>query len=424
METRTLLQIVLGVIITLIVLMGGFIVYDLTKEPETIVIKQIVEPEVVERINPWADKGDAAISLVKRLEVSGPLMPIEKKEEDEPKRGKKGAKAAEVEPEETVVISFEEALQNPEFVKNVLGISGEIKGWESQWWEETRFGPHFFLVRFAFKDGEITTGPEWIVDLKNQKVAPKNLPAQVLTNPTLGTQSEYYGKNQQIVSAIANHRFESRMPLSGALLLYFEQRADGKSEDNIIGWTIHHERGNLFKAYFQWLENNVGTYAEFEFDFDRKALKPINLQAANLMNVGEDFNKQRVSIMPMTYNPSAPNRANRWIEGARKQCRQPQHKPGCDALATIFDEREVVEALEWLLTAQANTADDFEVCKRNRECRWMPSPKDEPGKYNVKYAYNLKGKEQNVSWDIDLKTGTISPADRISQTALSVIRAR
>jgi hypothetical protein len=54
----------------------------------------------------------------------------------------------------------------------------------------------------------------------------------------------------------------------------------------------------------------------------------------------------------------------------------------------------------------------------------MPSPKDEPGKYNVKYAYNLKGKEQNVSWDIDLKTGTISPADRISQTALSVIRAR
>lgn len=418
METRTILQIVLGVIVTLIVALGGFIIYQLTREAETVVVKEIIEPEVEERINPWADKGEAAISLVKRLEVVQPLIP--KKEEPKPNSRRKRKVEEEV---ELAPVTYDEAFTNEEFVKSVLGVSAEAVGWESQWWEETKFGPHFFMVRFAFKDGDIKLGPEWIVDLKNRKVVPKNLLAQVVQNPTEGVKSEYYGKNQQIVSAIGNHRFESRMSLAGALLLYFEQRADSESDDTIVGWTINHERGNLFKAYFQWLENNESTYAEFEFDFDRKALKPINLQAANLMNVGEDFDRQRVSIMPMTYNASAPNPANRWIDGARKQCRKPANKPGCDALATIFDQKEVVETLEWLLTAQANTADEFEECKKKRECRWIPSPKS-GSEFNVKYAFNLKGKEQNVSWDVDLKSNEIKPADRVSKLALSVIRAR
>jgi len=65
METRSILQIVLGGIIALILGLGGFIVYELTRVADKVVVKTIVEPDVVERINPWADKGSAAIALVK-----------------------------------------------------------------------------------------------------------------------------------------------------------------------------------------------------------------------------------------------------------------------------------------------------------------------------------------------------------------------
>ncbi|MEZ4462283.1 MAG: hypothetical protein R3E66_21680 [bacterium] len=422
METRTILQIVLGTIVALILGLGGFIIYELTREAEKVVVKEVIQPEVVERVNPWADKGPAAIALVKRMTVVPPLDPEAAKKAEEEKKNRRGKKKRQEEPEQEPTVTYEEALRNPEFQKNQLQISGEPVGWESVWWDETKYGPHFFLVRFAYKDGDITLGPQWVVDLKSQKVVAKNLPAMIVENPSKGMESEYYGKKQQVVGAISAHTFPSGINLAGALLLYFEQRSDSDQADNVVGWTIDHDRGNIFRAYFQWLENKEPVYAEFEFDYDRKALKPINLQAANLMSVGEDFQRQRVSIMPMSYNPTAPA-AQRWTGAARKSCKQPKNAPGCSALAAVFDEKEIVESLEWLLTARANTAEEFEQCKQDRKCRWMPSPKSD-GEFNVKYIYELKGKEQSVSWDIDLKTKEVKPADRVSGVAFSVIRAR
>ena len=362
-------------------------------------------------------------ALVKRMNVTPPLDPEAAKKVAEEKAQKKGKrKKVEEEVEEVVEVSFDAAVTNAEFQAKQLQISGTPVGWEATWWGETKYGPHFYLVRYAYKDGDITIGPQWVVDLKSQRVAAKNLPAQVVENPSKGMESEYYGKKQQVVAAISAHRFPSGINLAGALLLYFEQRAESDQADTVIGWTIDHDRGNIFRAYYQWIENKQPTYAEFEFDYDRKALKPINLQAANLMSVGEDFQRQRVSIMPLTYNPSAPA-SQRWTGGARKSCKTPRNQPGCDALASVLDEKETVEALEWLLTARANTAEEFEQCKMDRKCRWMPSPKSET-EYTVKYVYELKGKEQSVAWDIDLKTKEVKPSDRVSSLALSVIRAR
>ncbi len=424
METRSILQIVLGGIIALILGLGGFIVYELTRVADKVVVKTIVEPDVVERINPWADKGSAAIALVKRMTVTPPLDPVAFKKAEEEAKSKRGRKKKhEAEAEEVVPVTYDEAVTNPEFQKEQLQISGEPVGWEAVWWDETKYGPHFFLVRYGYKDGGVHIGPQWVVDLKNQKVAAKNLSAMVVENPTKGMESDYYGKKQVVVSAISAHRFPSGINLAGALLLYFEQRADSDQADTVIGWSIDHDRGNIFRAYFQWLENKEPVYAEFEFDFDRKALKPINLQAANLMNVGDDFERQRVSIMPMTYNASASVASQRWTGGARKSCKQPKNAPGCGALAAVLDETEIIESLEWLLTTRANTAEEFEECKQARKCRWMPSPTSD-GQFNVKYVYELKGKEQSVSWDIDLKTKEVKPADRVSGLALSVIRAR
>lgn len=416
METRTILQIALGVIILAIGGMTALLVYSMKKGPERVVVKEVIQEgaEKVEKRNPWADQGDAAIQLVKSLKVTPPLNP-----EEEAKKKKKRSKD-----EEEVVITVGKILEDETFIKDRLKITGEPVGWTVQWWGETKHGPTYYLVRYELKDANILLGPEWLVDLKARKIVAKNLPALVTENPSKGMESEYYDKKQQIVSAIANHRFDNGMSLAGALLLYFEQRSDETSEDDtIVGWTIDHETGNLFKAYFQWVENQEPTYAEFEFDYDKKALKPVNLQAANIMRVGEAFDRARVSIMPAQYDPSAKRASQRWKGGARKACAKRAARARCKALATILDEAEVVESLEWLLTARANAPEDFENCKEERQCSWIPESKGE-GVYNVKYSYNLGSREGNVSWDVNLKSSDISPTDRISQLAYSVIRPR
>ncbi len=423
METRTALQILLVVIVLFVVGLGGVIVYEVTREAETTVVTEIIEvsQEVPEYINPWSEKGAAAISLVQRVPVTLPLFPPPAADSDA-RPSKKKKETNPDEPEEGTEITLGEALALDKFVDTVLKLKGERAGWRAQWWGETGYGPSYFLVRYATKDADIEIGPAWLVDLKTQTVVPKNLPALVAENPTEGVKSEYYDKHAQIVSAIAKHRFAKGMSLAGALLVYFERKksADG---DTIEGWTIDHDRGSLFKAYFQWVENGEATYAEFEFDFDAKALKPVNLQAANIMRVGEDFDRKRVSIMPASYDPAAKKSANRWKGAARKQCRQRENRDRCSALATILDESEVVESLEWLLTARSEGFEQFEQCKEQRVCSWRPVAGD--GQYAIKYVYKLgEDAERTVQWEVNLKTSEISPSDRISTLAFSAIRPR
>ncbi len=419
METRTILQIVLGIIVLAVVGLGAFIVYELTREAETTVVETVfVEEEAEEIINPWADKGDAAIALVKRVAVTEPVFPETEEEAKNKKKKKKKDDEAE-EPEIEPMIGA--VMENDKFAKEILKVQGERVGWRAQWWGETKYGPSFFLVRYVFKDADIMVGPAWLVDLKNRRVVPKNLPAKVAENPKQQMESEYYDKKKQIVSAIANHRFDGGMSLAGALLVYFEQQSETDEKDTIEGWTIDHDRGSLFKAYFQWIQGGEPVYAEFEFDFDAKALKPVNLQAASIMRVGEDFDRERVSIMPSSYDPKA--RGSRWVGPAKKQCRASKNRARCDALATVLDETEVIESLEWLLTARSEGSEQFEKCKEERFCSWRPVAGD--GKYAIKYVYKIgEQDERSVTWEVDPKSREIQPTDRISSLAFSAIRPR
>ncbi|RVU48916.1 hypothetical protein EA187_05675 [Lujinxingia sediminis] len=406
MDTRTILQIVLGVVIALILVVGGLMVVALTGDAETVIVEQAVaeQREVRERKNPWADQGEAAIALVQRSRVKG-VEPGEDGEE--------------------VADTVGKLVASDSFVKEKLKITGaEPAGWQAQWWGETKFGPSFFLVRYAFQDANIRIGPAWLVDLKTQKVVPKNVLAQVASDPEKGEGSKYYDKAAQVVSAMTNHRFPAGINLGGALLLYFDQRESSGEGDTVLGWTIDHDRDNLFRAYFQWTEGGEQTYAEFEFDFDKRALRAVNLQAAQIMRVGEEFEPtDRVSIMPGTYDPKQRVASNRWLGPARTQCGQPRHRDGCKALATLLDQSDLIETLEWMLTAQADTAEAFETCKEERKCRWMPEVRGE-GVYRIKYVYNLDGNEQTIAWDVNLRKDEVDAADRVSQLSQRAVNPR
>ncbi len=345
-------------------------------------------------------------------------------------------------------------VKDKKFVHDKLKLtSAKPVGWDATWWGETKFGPQYYLVRYAFKDAHIMVGPSWLVDLKAQKVVAKNVLAKVVDDPKKGVESEYYDKRQQVVSAITNHRFDSGVTLGGALLLYFSERAKKSDNDTILGWTIEHDRGNKFNAWFQWVEEGEPTYAEFKFDYDCKALKSVNLQAADIMRAGEKFkHTEAVDIMPRTYDA----KAHKWLGPARRACHARRNRSRCKALASVLNEEELVETLEWLLTARANTPEDFEVCKKQHNCRFIPQKKD-GNTYRVLYVFNLdkkgefdrrhpdgkwackyslkakqmKKKDKNwgskgqcVAWDVNVKTGKITPVDHTSTLAYRAIHPR
>ncbi len=404
MDTRLILQILLGVIIALIVVVGVLMIVALTGDADTVILPEVAEEEEdEERVNPWAGQGDAAVALVKGLRI-------------------KSDPGVEEEREEWTAGAL---VQNQEFIEDKLKIeSGEPHGWDSEWWGETRFGPSFFLVRYAFVDESVTIGPSWLVDLRSRDVVPKNVLAEVVTDPEQGVESDYFDQAHQVVSAIINHRFPAGVNLGGALLLYFEGREEAGDEDRVVGWTVDHSRGQLFRAYFQWTDDEELVYAEFEFDFEEHALRPANLQAHEIMRVGEAFEPtERVEIMPASYDPDEPIAANRWQGGAREQCRRRQHRDGCAALAAILEQADLVETLEWTLTKNAGSASEFENCQKERECRWEPESLDD-GIYRVHYVYNLGDEEQKISWDVHVDDDRIEPVDPVGELAHRAVRPR
>lgn len=452
METRTKLMIILWSVIGMIVLAVGLLFFSLVRQPDVIKPENRVEElrtEVVKRENPWANQGDAVIALVKSRRGVPPMFPkteeqiraerrAKEKAEKEKKakskkrsrRGKKKVeKVAEAPPEPVEApSSVDEILSNEKFVRDILKVRGKAKGWTSEWWGETKYGQSFFMVRYDFVDGLVTVGPEWLVDLKARKIAPINLLAEIVDNPTKAIKSKYYDKEALIISAIGSHRFENKMSLAGALLIYFQQQNDaaGKTDNDILGWTVSHTEENLFKAYFQWKAKGERQYAEFEFDFDKKRLRPDNFQAVEIMKVGETFTKERVHIMPQSYDPKERNPSKRWLGPSRKACAQRAFREQCAAFATMLEQSEIIESVEWLLTAREEKSGEFRKCLETRRCAWKPM-KEGPNDFRVTYEYKLneKAKEpETISWRVKPKERAISAEDTMSGLALKAVRPR
>jgi hypothetical protein len=409
MDVRRLLQIVLGILVALILLLGGLIVYRLTREPSTVVVQDVqgaTEETTEETEHEWEGRDQEAIDLVRNTSID--------KLDDETAEHLSASD----------VSTLGDLVEDDGFVEHRLHASTfEPEGWEAEWWGETKYGAAYYLVRYSFRDARIRIGPEWLVDLEREKVVPKNVSAEVVDSPADGTESEYYDKFEEVVSAMTRHTFDSGLTLAGALLLYFDQRTS-QEKDDLLGWTIQHDRNALFTAYFQWKEGNETIYAEFDFDYDRKALKAVNLHAANIMRRGEQFeSSEPVDVLPRHYEPDARRAAARWTGAAGEQYRDPDNRDYFRALDAVLSKDQMIGALEWLLRVRAKTPDQFEACKRERRCKWKPESLDDGG-YRVTYIYNLDGEKKTIAWTVDLDEESIEPVDRISRLAYRVVYPR
>ena len=105
-------------------------------------------------------------------------------------------------------------------------------------------------------------------------------------------------------------------------------------------------------------------------------------------------------------------------------------------MAEIYQNRELIEAVEWLLTSTAETAADFESCKKHRHCCWKASAA-EGGSYRVVYGYDLNADpsqpagacsaadgKSTVSWFVNPKSNAIVPEKGLSDMAYRAVRPR
>jgi hypothetical protein len=409
METRNILKIALGVVGGSIVIVGGLLVYELFFWTSTTVVEQQIETgSPVEQVdkNEWEGRGDDAISVTKAKRVQG-LDDVDSSFETE-------------NPTLDVVLGKES------FRKDVLNYpAAQPVGWQAEWWGETKYGDHFYRVRYGLKHGAVTVGPSWVVNLKTDEARPKNLSARVAQHPREGRESEYYGKDQQVISAITSHTFESGVTLGGTLLLYFTRRTDQDDSNDILGWTIEHDRDARFDAYFQWKEGDRTTYAAFQFDYEDRALKASNLHAGEIMEVGEGFSDETaVNILPQMYDASGDQPEDRWTGKAADQYAQPKFRDKFQALGAILSRSDLIDGIEWLLTSEVDDPAAFESCKKDKRCRWIPEHL-EGDTYKVIYQYKLEGQqEKTIAWKVDLESDSIDPVDRVSQLAYRVLHPR
>jgi hypothetical protein len=430
MNKRQFLYMVLSFVTTIMLVLVTAVVLLLLEKPEVkIDMTKGTEVSVKSRAAPkgkWEGKGDLARKLVQRLEVPDPAALAEKK-------SKKKKKKKKQDEEEAPKISIAKLVQT-----GFLSDRFKLGNMQAGKWEASFLKDSYYFVSFNHSDGLVNLGPTWLVDVRKKKVLAKNIMARVMMAPGMTATASIFERERQVIGSIANHSFQGGVKLGGVMLIHFSNltsqkttptgdkapAGEGEDEnDQIIGWTVVHDYGNTYRAYFQWVEAGEPTYADFEFNLAKKELRSRNLQAANLMNLGSNFRSMaRARILPETYNPEARNTKDRWTGDSRENCRQKENRKRCNAMASLLEDRSLIEAVEWLLTVQADGS--FEVCKQKRRCKW--SVNEKAGVFEISYIYDLderKG-EQRVSWNVDVRSKTIIPKDKISKMAFLSVHPR
>lgn len=414
MTRRQILYIILSFIITTLLLLTVAVILILSQKKDVQIVWADVEEQKVEKTRKkgkWEEREKDAIALVRKLQVEDPASRADKKRRrrgEEPEQVSLGDLAARN--------YFEETFQLKEL---------EPLGWRARYLRDS-----YYFVSYHRSDGLVTVGPSWLVDLKAKKVLPKNAMALGVVHPEDLAAKEYFERERQVIGAVSNHNFESGINLGGVMLIHFSKQRKKAEGDKLIGWTVVHDYGDNYRAYFQWIEGGEPSYADFEFDYAKKRLRGRNLLASNFMNLGRDFEPtERVGITPSSYNPEAAKARDRWTGPFRKACATPKYRTQCAATDKLLQDKAMIAAVEWLLTVKADSIEEFNACKKSvngavPNCSWAPEEVEE-GVYRIKYNYDLKstGKGE-IAWEIDLKKDQITPNNELAELAFRAVHSR
>ena len=416
-KTRRL-SVILTILVVFTVAIIGYIIFLLinhNKEEDTDTKNQKTELSKVGEYkevpqDSWAFKEDQAIELVKMFRVVTHPDAEENKEETVEQLIRRGF------------------LQEQEKMKFLVPDD----------WLANHLKPNqpYYEVRFKFKDNLVEVGPVWVVDLETKHVIAINEWAKKIQHVKRVKNNLYLGRLDEVTQAIVNHKFESGIKLGTLLQLHFFKKMEKNPNNKLIGWTIVHEREEIYHAYFQWQEKGNKTYAEWLFDLKNRKLTPMGILARDFMAEGVDFNaKDMPNILPKNYNPETKDIKKRWINDDKKYCKD--NKNECRAKVKILEQQDLMEAVGWFLTTKASNEqflickktkgciwtedkqrdtfnEQFMKCKQNNKCAWNAEKQE--GVFIVFYSFQLdpKAPPENIEWSVDLNTGKINPLKSVT----------
>lgn len=431
---RKIVIIALTCLIVFLLATGGVLLWKVINR-ETSSSEQ-AGAQAVKQYNPqavdiYAGRDQDAIDIVRNYKVLSPEFV------DAVYNARKNHTAVEV-PAEMVTL---ESLVESQFLEKRFNMNFLTRGeWRALHLDtdvgDTQTPEPQYEVYLDYHDNSVVVGPVWIVDLETKAVVPRNSMASVFDRTMFNYEEieEDLKRPDGVVKAITSHKFDSGIDLGGVLLLHFLKLTSSAEhvDDQIVGWTVMHEIGDEFSAYFQWKEREETRVAKFRFNWETKRLMPVGLSAADLMAIGNEMSSvEPVNIYPNDYtnNLNIP-RNERWPR--KHSCRNSEYKALCTAFVKVLEQQEFVNAMAWLLTnGEANASRRVNQCKEKRECGWTmkiaPSnvnPSNNPNLFEIGYKYKLNNREHYVRFLVDSEKETIQPLDKMSQWAYWSIMPR
>jgi hypothetical protein len=259
-----------------------------------------------------------------------------------------------------------------------------------------------YEVQFVLQDGAVEFGPSWLVQTDpaglqppgSGGVVPANVFAELVQRGPTEYLERFLGREAEVVEALTNHRFEKGARLVSALLIYFRTRRNLAAED-LLGWTVVGERiregePTLYRAFFQWRENERTVFAHWEVNLDTRQFRGLNLLASEIMAAGDQVDAQELeSIRPRMLDGQEPTRAQRRL---------------FDALRAVVDNERRLEAVTALLWHRARHGTQIEYSSWNAR-RLQRSE----SLFEVSYNYLENGEERQILWHVDLESGGVVP---------------
>jgi hypothetical protein len=267
-----------------------------------------------------------------------------------------------------------------------------------------------YEVQFVLQDVGVELGPSWIVQTDpsglqppgSGGVVPANEFAQAVEHGIPASLTRYLGRESEVVEALTDHHFEQGARLASAILVYFKSRRQSQHEQ-IVGWTVYPERiepGNvtLYRAFFQWQEDDGPHFAHWEVNLDTHQFRGLNLMASEIMAVGDTIDTDELeNIRPRMLDETTPTAHQR---------------RAFQALHTIVDNDRLIEAVSSLLWHESRHGTQIEYSRWNAR----PVP-DTDGVYEVDYEYLENSEPRTITWRVDVDANRVEATQDLSRLA-------
>lgn len=330
-------------------------------------------------VDPWAGRGDEAISRVSDQQVGGMTVG----------RFVESSLASEVE------------------------LYQQLPHSEGEWRARRVPNRSLYWVRWATDVYGVTVGPRWLVQLDEDGPKPEGSTGVIAANAlaefagtAAGRRAQFQmNRSDEVLIALTNHRFDGGVRLGSALLTWFAGRERRSSDLELLGWVIVPERligGNsaVYHASFQWSEAGRVRVAQWEVNVSNSEFKAINLMASEVTAAGASVAADRVvDIRPQSMRDltTLPSR---------------ESNPMRRALRYVLADERLSEAVGVLL-AERSEGGEIEYTG------WNINP-DGCTTCNVEYRYTEGGEARSVTWTVT-PNGELEPTCEISAVARRVL---